>query len=164
VGNDSNGFDSEPLNRDDGHLGFDFPVGGGNPFDPRQPWPGRLYWARNTLSRLFSAETTPPSEDLYRAIPPGYTTLTLLERISIIVPEKEPQAPNREAGHRFAGPLQPYQVILRSRARGDGTAFSAIMLGVSWPIRWAVGDAWSISARSGEPVLLCSVISHRNWH
>ncbi|MFI6825380.1 hypothetical protein ACIBJE_31190 [Micromonospora sp. NPDC050187] len=142
-----------------GHRGVDWPKGGGDPFDPRLPWPGWLYWAHGQPSRVFPADQLPPGDELLRAMPMGYTTLTLLERVALVSRGRRlkewPPGERRSVG----GPFQPYQLILPP----SGSA-AHLMLGATWPERFAVRDGEQLSVRTGGTVLVCRVLDHQNWH
>lgn len=142
------------------HRGHDWPAGAGNPFDPELPWPGRLYWARGKPSRVFPADREPTGNELYAAIPMGYTTLATLERVALF--RRGARLRGWEQGSSPKADLmgyQPYQVVLPPDDEGRYQ-----LVGVSWPERYAVDAAGQLSARVDGLVLLCRVLSHSNWH
>lgn len=143
------------------HLGHDWPAHGGNPFDADLPWAGRLYWARAKPSRVFPPDREPAGDELYAAIPMGYTTLATLERLALFhrgrrlaAWEQGPPSSNVQ----LAG-LQQYQVLLPPDDEGRYQ-----LVGVNWPERFAVGAAEQLSGRVDGPVLLCRVVDHCGWH
>lgn len=152
--------DREPHGPVPEHRGHDWPAHAGNPFDPELPWPGLFYWARGTPSRLFPADRVPTGDELYAAIPMGYTTLATLTRLSLFHHGRLLRA--WEHGPSSSVALmgyQPYQVLLPPDDEGRYQ-----LLGVNWPERFAVRAAEQLSARVDGPVLLCRVLDHRNWH
>jgi hypothetical protein len=108
---------------------------------------------------VFPADRVPPADELYRAIPMGYSTLSLMARIALYHGGQQrrlwPEA-NRPTPR---GPLQPYQLLLPAT-----DTRRHLRLGASWPVRFALRDAEELSARTGGPVLVCQVLEFHNWH
>lgn len=143
----------------DGHRGIDWPEGGGDPFDAGIAWPGRFYWARGRPSRLFDDDGVPSYEELCAAIPMGYTSLSMLERVALYEAGQEIRLwlPDAAQGPRLL--LQPFQLLLPP----DGEQGHQL-LGATWPVRFALLDGKALSARTGGPVLVCRALSHEGWH
>jgi hypothetical protein len=139
--------------------GHDWPAGGRDPFGRDPGEGGRFYWSSGRPSRLLPAGYTPSDDELYRAIPMGYTTLTLLERLALVAGDERLAWPEG-AESAEPGPLQRYQLMLpRHGAAGH------LLLGAGWPLGHAVGEAVSLSAHTGGgPVVLARVLGHRDWH
>ncbi|MEH1015703.1 hypothetical protein V6U90_21640 [Micromonospora sp. CPCC 206060] len=152
--NDADGSPDLPVD----HRGINWPEDGDNPFDGSVSWSGLVYWAHGELSRLFHADRMPTDTELLRAIPMGYTTLTLMERVALVVNGRQQRIWQHDA--RYAKtPLQPYQLVLPPTATSGYLKF-----GTTWPFKWAVRDAEALSARTGGAVLVCQVLSNQNWH
>ncbi|MFI5494997.1 hypothetical protein [Actinoplanes sp. NPDC051859] len=136
--------------------GTDWPGGGPDLFDLRHEQTARLYWARNTPSRLFGMDPTVPDPDPYPAIPMGYTTLQLLEKLAIVAGGQLLRLwPH---GPRAISASSPYRLILPPV---DGKYLD---LGAAHPVRFAVADALQLSARTAAPIVLCRVLYDQNWH
>ncbi|MFG1889254.1 hypothetical protein ACGFIR_15465 [Micromonospora sp. NPDC049051] len=141
------------------HRGIDWPTYGGDPFDGALPWAGLLYWAREQPSRVFPADRVPSADELHRAIPMGYTTLTLLARVALLHGGQQRRLWPEERRPASRGQLQPYQLLLPPTGRER-----YLKLGASWPVRFALRDAEELSARTGGAVLVCQVVESHNWH
>jgi len=138
---------------------IDWPRGGGDPFDGTIEWPGRFYWSHQMRSRVFPADEAPSADELYAAIPMGYTTLALLERVALYQDGRQEALWLPDAAQAVREPLQPFQLLLPP-ADGSGCR----LLGASWPVRYALTDGEDLSKRTGGAVLVCRVLSHENWH
>ncbi|GAA3862289.1 hypothetical protein GCM10022243_30870 [Saccharothrix violaceirubra] len=137
------------------HHGLDWPTGADDPFDPSEDRSGLVYWARGLPSRVVHRR--PEAAELYAAIPPGYTTLTVMERLALYRSGDQVRlwAQRETAGGK--GMLQPYQLLLPT---GEGY----LRLGASWPERFALADAERLSSHTGGPVLACRALDHLDWH
>jgi hypothetical protein len=143
------------------HRGFDWPPGGVNPFDRGFPEAGRLYWAHERPSLLFPANQQPEPSELDRAIPKGYTTLLLMERVAVVtLGERSRREWKHQALHRSVGPFQEYQLIVPP----DGPEEKYLMVGAIWPFQWTHRDAVRLGQLTGRVVLVCRVLSYENWH
>ncbi|MEV4413779.1 hypothetical protein [Catellatospora sp. NPDC049609] len=140
--------------------GADWPDGGGDPFDGRLPYAGLFYWAHEKPSRVFPAEQTPDDTALYAAIPMGYTTLALLERVALVTGGRCRRRWKAGGSRAVATPLQQFQLLLPPTGPDGGY----LLLGATWPERFAVRDAERLSARTGGRVLVCRPLEHHNWH
>ncbi|MEV0645460.1 hypothetical protein AB0I28_09360 [Phytomonospora sp. NPDC050363] len=143
----------------DGHQGVDWPDGGGDPFDGQAPEAGRFYWGHERPSRVFPDDYDPPGADLQRAIPMGYTSLSLLERVALYDAGREVRVWRPDVRQGPDLPLQPFQLLLP-----PGEDRRHQLLGASWPVRFALHDGRELSARTGGPVLVCRALSHQGWH
>jgi hypothetical protein len=111
------------------------------------------------------AGRVPDDAELYRAIPMGYTTMTLMERVALVHSGRRQRIWEHD-GYSQQTPLQPYQLILPptgSKSYQNPTR-GYLRLGATWPFKWAVRDAEALSARMAGPVLVCRVLNHQNWH
>lgn len=141
----------------DGHRGIDWPQGGGDPFDGTSQHAGRFYWGRRRPSRVFADEEEPAG--LLEAIPMGYTSLSLLERVALFEAGSEVRVWRPEAAQGPRLLLQPFQLMLPPTG-GQGHQ----LLGATWPVRFALRDGLELSARTGGAVLVCRALSHEGWH
>jgi len=143
------------------HRGFDWPPEGVNPFDRSFPQAGRLYWAHEQPSLLFPADQPPERTELARAIPMGYTTLLLMERVALVtLGERNRRKWKHQAQNRSVGPYQEYQLVVPP----DGPEEKYLMVGAAWPFEWAHRDAVRLGQLTGRVVLVCRVLSYESWH
>ncbi|MGK5672576.1 hypothetical protein ACSNOB_06995 [Micromonospora sp. URMC 106] len=156
---DTNGVTADADDVAGAHRGIDWPAHGGNPFDSALPWPGLLYWAHEQPSRVFPADRVPSADELHRAIPMGYSTLSLMARIALYHGGQQRRLWPEENRRTPRGPLQPYQLLLPATDTRRPLRF-----GANWPVRFALRDAEELSARTGGAVLLCQVLEFHNWH
>ncbi|XTZ14123.1 hypothetical protein ACQSSU_21780 [Micromonospora echinospora] len=92
-------------------------------------------------------------------MPMGYTTLTLMERVALVSQGRRLKDWPPGEHRTVSGPFQPYQLVLPPSG-----AAGYLLLGATWPERFAVRDGERLSARTGGPVLVCRVLDHQNWH
>ncbi|MET7952323.1 hypothetical protein [Micromonospora sp. NPDC005324] len=138
------------------HRGFDWPADAPDPFDVGHEEAASFYWAHGRPSRLLAGAGGARLADLYRAIPPGYTTLDLMCRVAVANRGKILRA---WAGVEMEDLKQPYQLVLAANEAGN-----YLRLGTNWPLRSALSSALSLSARCNDAVLLCVVMRSDDWH
>jgi hypothetical protein len=143
------------------HSGVDWPQDGPGPFDLGHEETAVVFWARGRPSRCILGE--PPdlmSEELHRAIPMGYTMLTVLRKVAV-VSGGEPLrtwAHDTERSQRLVD-MSSYQLMMP-----PGNAERYLMVGVMHPFAWGLHVATALSVRTGDPVLMCQVLNHVAWH
>ena len=141
------------------HAGFDWPVDGVDPFDLGHDETVTFFWSHSRPTRGFVGRAPDvQSAEVHDAIPMGYVTLALFEKLAIVADGRECRSwpPSDLAGD--PGGLQPYQLVLPPLG---GTY---LRLGAAWPGRYALADSLALSARTRGPVILCRVLSHVDWH
>jgi hypothetical protein len=141
------------------HHGPEWPEGGPDPFGLQHDETVRLYWARGRPS-LGYAGTEPHLAvgGLREAIPMGYTSLVVLEKLAVVSDGRRlriwPHGPERV----HSGRLQAYQLLLPP----DGADY--LLLGTWWPYDRALAAGVELSARTGGPLVLCRVLADHYWH
>jgi len=141
--------------------GVDWPQDGPDPFDLGHDETAVLFWARGRPSRCFLGE--PPgltSDELHRAVPMGYTMLTVLQKVAVVAGGEPLRIwPHDADRSEDLVDMNSYQLIMP-----PGEAGRYLMVGVMRPFGWGLQVATDLSVRTGDPVLVCRVLHHVAWH
>ncbi|MBB6038137.1 hypothetical protein [Phytomonospora endophytica] len=137
---------------------LDWPADGGELFRAGGR-AGRFYWARGRPSLVFADDWTPSFAELLDAIPMGYTSLSLLERVALYNTGREVRVWRPDATQAPDRPPQPFQLLLPPFGEHGHQLLTATSV-----VGPALREGRELSARTRGKVLVCQAISQQGWH